>query len=218
MIVDDFGNLVWFNAIGNRELATDFRVQTYLGKPVLTWWQGRLIGGEGRGEGVIYDTAYRPVRRVRAGNGLIADLHEFELTPQGTALLLIYDAVQRDLRGVGGARKGVVVQAVVQEVDIATGLVLFEWHSLGNVGLSESHETVPEARRPVGLRARQLGRARRRRRLHRLRAPDQRGATGSRARAAGSCGAWAARGRTSSWGRARASASSTTRARSPTGR
>ena len=144
MIVDDFGNLVWFNAIGNRELATDFRVQSYLGKPVLTWWQGRLIGGEGRGEGVIYDTAYRPVRRVRAGNGLIADLHEFELTPQGTALLLIYDAVKRDLRAVGGARKGVVVQAVVQEVDIATGLVVFEWHSLGNVGLSESHEAVPK--------------------------------------------------------------------------
>ena len=106
MIVDDFGNLVWFNAIGNRELATDFRVQSYLGKPVLTWWQGRLIGGEGRGEGVIYDTAYRPVRRVRAGNGLTADLHEFELTPQGTALLLIYDAVKRDLRAVGGARNG----------------------------------------------------------------------------------------------------------------
>ena len=48
---------MWFNAIGNRELATDFRVQSYLGKPVLTWWQGRLIGGDGRGEGVIYDTA-----------------------------------------------------------------------------------------------------------------------------------------------------------------
>jgi hypothetical protein len=36
------------------------------------------------------------------------------------------------------------VQAVVQEIDIATGLVLFEWHSLGNIGLSESHEPVPE--------------------------------------------------------------------------
>ena len=145
MIVDDSGALVWFNAIGNRELATDFRVQTYLGQPVLTWWQGRLLGGEGHGEGVIYDSAYRPVRRVRAGNGFTADLHEFELTPQGTALLLIYDAVKRDLRGVGGVRDGVVVQAVVQEVDIATGLVLFEWHSLGNVGLSESHERVPRS-------------------------------------------------------------------------
>ena len=103
-----------------------------------------MIGGEGRGEGVIYDTSYRPLRRVRAGNGMSADLHEFELTPQGTALLLIYDAVRRDLRHVGGSRRGVVVQAVVQEIDIATGLVLFEWHSLGNVGLSESHEKVPK--------------------------------------------------------------------------
>jgi hypothetical protein len=144
MIVDDFGNLVWFNALGNRELATDFRVQTYQGKPVLTWWQGRLIGGEGRGEGVIYDSAYQPVRRVRAGNGMAADLHEFEITPQGTALLLVYDAIKRDLRSVGGSRNGVVVQAVVQEVDIATGLVLFEWHSLDDVALSESHEKVPK--------------------------------------------------------------------------
>ena len=141
MIVDDFGRLVWFNAVGNRELATDFRVQSYLGKPVLTWWQGRLSGGHGRGEGVIYDTRYRPVRRVRAGNGFRADEHEFELTPRGTALLVIYDAVRRDLSSVGA--KGYPIQAVVQEIDIATGLVLFEWHSLGNIGLSESHAPKP---------------------------------------------------------------------------
>jgi hypothetical protein len=141
MIVDDFGRLVWFNAIGNRELATDFRVQSYLGRPVLTWWQGRLAGGHGRGEGVIYDTSYRPVRRVRAGNGFAADEHEFEITPQGTALLIIYDAVRRDISSAGA--RGYPIQAVLQEVDIATGLVLFEWHSLGNIGLSESHGRKP---------------------------------------------------------------------------
>ena len=31
----------------------------------------------------------------------------------------------------------------MQEIDIATGLVLFEWHSLGNIGLSESHAPGP---------------------------------------------------------------------------
>ncbi len=143
MIVDDFGRLVWFNAIGNRELATDFRVQSYLGRPVLTWWQGRLAGGHGRGEGVIYDTRYRPVRRVRAGNGFSADEHEFEITPQGTALLIVYDAVRRDLSGAGA--KGYPIQAVVQEIDIPTGLVLFEWHSLGNIGLGESHAAKPHS-------------------------------------------------------------------------
>ena len=40
MIVDDLGRLIWFRADPNREEATDFRVQAYDGRPVLTWWQG----------------------------------------------------------------------------------------------------------------------------------------------------------------------------------
>ena len=138
MIVDDLGRVVWFRAMRGRETATDVRVQSYRGEPVLTWWQGRLVGGEGRGEGVIYNDQYRPVRRVRMGNGLDADLHEFELTPRGTALLIAYDAVRRP--------EGRVVQAVVQEVDIETGLVLFEWHSVGKIALSETFTRAPGGR------------------------------------------------------------------------
>ena len=143
MILDDAGHVVWFKPAGNREEATDFRVQTYQGKPVLTWWQGRLVGGEGRGEGVIYDKHYRPIRRVRAGNGFSEDLHEFALTPQGTALLISYDRVKMDLRRYGGSRDGTVVDGVVQEVDIATGLVVFEWHSLDNVSPRDSTLRAP---------------------------------------------------------------------------
>jgi hypothetical protein len=144
MILDGAGHVVWFKPAGNREEVTDFRVQTYQGRPVLTWWQGRLVGGEGRGEGVIYDEHYRPVRRVRAGNGFSADLHEFQLTPQGTALLLSYDRVKRDLRAYGGSRDGTVVDGVVQEVDVATGLVLFEWHSVDHVPLDDSTAAAPK--------------------------------------------------------------------------
>ena len=146
MILDDAGHVVWFKPAGNRDEATDFRVQTYQGRPVLTWWQGRLVGGDGAGEGVIYDEHYRPVRRVRAGNGFSADLHEFELTPQGSALLIGYDRVKMDLRPYGGSRDGKVVDGVVQEVDVATGLVLFEWHSVGNVSLRDSTTPVPKGR------------------------------------------------------------------------
>ena len=144
MILDDAGHVVWFKPAGNREEATDFRVQQYQGKPVLTWWQGRLLGGEGRGEGVIYDQHYKPVQRVRAGNGYQADLHEFTITPHGTALLAIYDAVRADLSSVGGPRDGTVVEGIVQEIDIKTGLVMFEWHSYGNVALAESYEPPPK--------------------------------------------------------------------------
>jgi hypothetical protein len=111
--------------------AFDFRSQRYLGRPVLSWWQGRVFfPGEGAGEGLIFDSAYRLVARVRAGNGYRADLHELELTPAGTALILAYQPVSWHGRP--------VLDGVVQEVDVRTGLVEFEWHSLDHVDTAES--------------------------------------------------------------------------------
>src|SRR5262249_53432445 len=97
MIVDGGGHLVWFKPAPTGDIATNLQVQSYGGQPVLTWWQGGLIVGDGRGEGEIYDTAYRPVATVHAGNGYEMDLHEFELTPRGTALVLAYNRVPRNL-------------------------------------------------------------------------------------------------------------------------
>ena len=131
MIVDDRGELVWFRAVTGGKVAMDVRTQTYRGEPVLTWWEGRLFGGGGRGVGMILDERYRTVKRVRMGNGFQADSHEFTITPQGTALLNAWDAVNRP--------EGRVLQSVVQEVDIETGLVLFEWHSAGHIATSETY-------------------------------------------------------------------------------
>ncbi|MGH2978344.1 MAG: arylsulfotransferase family protein [Solirubrobacterales bacterium] len=146
MIVDSRGELVWFQPL-RRRTAMDFRVQSYRGEPVLTWWQGRFVRGWGQGEYVIADGSYRPVARVKAGNGLRGDHHDFTITPQGTALLTIYDAVRRNLSSVGGARRGTVMDGVLQEVDIETGRVLFEWRSLDRVGIAESYKSVPKRSR-----------------------------------------------------------------------
>ena len=48
------------------KVAADFRVQTYQGKPVLTWWEGQLFVGDGDGVGQIYDSSYKP-HRARCG-------------------------------------------------------------------------------------------------------------------------------------------------------
>jgi hypothetical protein len=138
-IYDGNGSLVWFRPSPSHVSAFDFRVQRYEGRPVLTWWQGRAIfPGEGLGAGMIYDTSYRPVAVVRAGNGYVADLHEFELTPQGTALVLAYRPVLWNLSRAHGSRQGVALDNVVQEIDVKTGLVEREWHSLGHVGVETS--------------------------------------------------------------------------------
>lgn len=140
MILEPDGGLVWFKALPKYTSATNLRVQEFAGKPVLTWWQGDIsIHGFGQGEDVILDDAYAPLAHVRAGNGLRADLHEFQLTPQGTALITAYDPIHCDLASVGGPADGAVTDGIFQEIDVRTGLVMFQWTSLDHVALAESY-------------------------------------------------------------------------------
>ena len=91
MIVGPYGGLIWFQPVPKGDSATDFRVQTYRGKPVLTWWQGRSATPEpapARTRSMTRATGR--VATVKAGNGLSSDLHEFEITPQDTALVTGY--------------------------------------------------------------------------------------------------------------------------------
>ena len=139
MIMDDEGRLVWFS---RDRYAADFKVQSYRGEPVLTWWQGGVVAGHGVGEYVIFDDSYREVARVRAGNGYKGDLHEFSITPQDTALLTIYNEARADLSPIGGQSDGLVWEGIAQELDLETGEVLFEWHSLDHVGVGESYRQL----------------------------------------------------------------------------
>ena len=97
VIVASDGEPLWENPIADR-VTTNFRVQSYRGSPVLTWWEGIIELGHGVGEYVIADSSYRTVRRVQAGRGLHGDLHEFLITPRGTALLTSYVVRRADLR------------------------------------------------------------------------------------------------------------------------
>ena len=137
MILDDAGHIVWFHPVPAHMAATLFRVQHYRGEPVLTWWQGRTRYGHGRGEDVILDRHYRRIAVVRAGDGLIADHHVFELTPRGTAYLSAYVRRRTDLRAVGGPRDGEIFDSVVQEVDVASGRVVWQWRASDHVPVSE---------------------------------------------------------------------------------
>jgi hypothetical protein len=141
VIVDNDGQPIWENPLAGK-VTTNFRVQSYRGEPVLTWWEGLIEYGHGVGEYVIADSSYRTVRRVQAARGLRGDLHEFVITPRGTALLTSYVITGADLSSVGGSRKGTIQDAIFQEIDLATGDVLLEWHSLDHVPLEESYAPV----------------------------------------------------------------------------
>jgi hypothetical protein len=144
MIVDQSGNLIWFHSLPANDASSNFRVQQYQGKPVLTWWQGRILKlGFGQGEDEIYNASYQPVAHVFAGNGYRADLHEFLLTPQGTAWIDAFDPVELNLTSMGGLAHEFVNDSVVQEIDVKTGLVMWEWHALGHIPLHDSYVPIP---------------------------------------------------------------------------
>jgi hypothetical protein len=149
MILDSRGRLVWFRRL-RRGPATNLEVQRYRGHEVLTWWQG-VFSGQGRavaGQDMVLNSSYRTVAVLHAGHGYVADPHEFQITPQGTALIDAWVPVRADLSRVGGPSRGTVLDCVVQELSIPSGRVLWEWHSLGHVPLSASYAGRPAGSSP----------------------------------------------------------------------
>jgi hypothetical protein len=143
MIIDAAGRLVWFQPAATGDEATNLQVAQYEGRPVLVFWQGHVDLGVGFGRDEIYDSSYRRIGSISAGNGYSADLHDIQITPQGSAYITVYTLARADLSSVGGSRNGALQDAVLQEVDIKTGLVMFEWHAYGHVALSDSYVNPP---------------------------------------------------------------------------
>jgi hypothetical protein len=140
------GGLLWFYPLPNQQAAFNTQVQKYNGSQVLTFWQGYSGGGYGNGYDVIMDHHYRTVTTVHAGNGYQADLHEFYITPQGNAFITAFAAVPNvDLSSVGGSRTGTLLDSIIQEINIKTGQVLWEWHAYGHVHLNETYEGKPRS-------------------------------------------------------------------------
>ncbi|HEV2944883.1 MAG TPA: arylsulfotransferase family protein [Solirubrobacteraceae bacterium] len=140
MIFDEAGNVVWFDPLPSGTEASNLQVQQLDGKPVLSWWQGYIPPqGFGQGEEVIVNSAYQQIGRIHGGNGLKADLHDFHISSQGTAVMTVFDPIDCDLSAMGGPRGGAVTDSIFQEIDLRTGLVRREWHSLDHVPLSDSY-------------------------------------------------------------------------------
>src|SRR5262249_45160021 len=146
------GRLVWFGVLAPGLTAENLSVQPYEGQRDLTFWQGTVLAmGFGQGEDVVMDRNYQTVATIQASNGYQADLHDFQIVPGHVAYLTVYNLIRCDLSSVGGVRNGAVVDTAVQAVDMKTGLVRWEWHSLDHVGIEESHVPVPTVASPWDL-------------------------------------------------------------------
>ncbi len=138
MIISLTGEVIWFMPRPSTSvLPFNFRVQTYQGKSVLTWFEGALdkVGYATSGNYFIYDSSYNQLTTVEA-SGYQSDLHEFLLTSEGTALVTAYQP------GVTGPNGGTIVVGHAQEIDVATGGLVFDWACYPAVSPSESYVSM----------------------------------------------------------------------------
>ncbi len=154
LIMDSEGNPIWFRALASPNLMnTDFRVQTYKGKNVLTFWQGTLAtppaytnvpGGSSEPGSCYYilNDRYKVIKTVSAKRGFTSDIHEFLITPKNTALLLSTQVVPMDLTPYGGPANGYVQDFAIQEIDLETNELLFFWDALEHISLFDSYESA----------------------------------------------------------------------------
>lgn len=89
------------------------------------------------------NASYDIVHKVTAANDKFADLHELIITPDGTALMIVFEVVPADVRSLGRKFNDVWNQAIwdclVQEVHIATGELRFEWRASEHLNISRTY-------------------------------------------------------------------------------
>ncbi len=92
---------------------------------------------------VMVDSNYNLVKKYQMGNGYRTDEHEFLVYPDGTALLMAYDAQILDMSVIvtGGNTEAIVTGLVIQELD-ADDNVVFEWRSWDHIEITEAVQQV----------------------------------------------------------------------------
>lgn len=95
----------------------------------------------------MLDSSYDIVKVVQAIGPVEGDLHEFEITEAGTALLTVYTKRQVGLRKLGmwHSNQGWIFDSVFQEIDLETGDLIFEWSALEHFGPAQGSHVHPLA-------------------------------------------------------------------------
>ncbi len=157
LILDNEGNPIWFRPLSSPNLMnTDFRMQTFNGKPVLTFWQGTLAtppaytnapGGSSEPGSCYYilDNTYAVIKTVSAQEGLLQTFMNFFLLRIIPHYFFPPNAVPMDLTPYGGPKDGYVQDFAIQEIDLHTNKLVFFWDALQHIPLTDSYEPASNA-------------------------------------------------------------------------
>ena len=144
MILDNKLQPVWFSPVPEKVVAGNLSLQQYEGKPALAWWQGLITntGETESGEDIVVNQHYQPVARLKGRNGWKLTLHEILIEGQHAWVTANKD-IPSNLSSYGGTYNGTLVDSAVQEYDLKTGKLLYNWDALKHIPLGDSEATLP---------------------------------------------------------------------------
>ncbi|MEO3750362.1 arylsulfotransferase family protein [Streptomyces sp. B6B3] len=141
IIYDENGEVVWYDDAGPDHGYFDMEPITYQGEEALMVWEGKagvVPGEKPETRYVILDSSYQEVASFEV-QGYPTDSHDIEFSADGSKVLLMsYMPVQYDLSEYGGPTDARLVNGVIQEQDLETGEVTFEWNALDSIPISET--------------------------------------------------------------------------------
>ncbi|KAK8196091.1 hypothetical protein M8818_007243 [Zalaria obscura] len=131
-------SLVWANSSYGQTFG--IRVQEYKNENYITFWSGKPQSqGYGRGYYIMLDSSYNIAYNLTAKNvSVLGDMHEFQLTDAGTALITVYEPMSYNLTSYG-IEDGWIVTSIFQEIDIATNDLIFSWSSIDYFNTTTSY-------------------------------------------------------------------------------
>lgn len=151
-IFQDNGTLVWWHGT-NSAKDHDMTVVRYRGQSYIALWTGRPVpdGSYGSGSVTLYDKHYHVAGHISIGRAYGArgvDLHEFQITPNGDALVGSYTPFRWKVGRHFETVLGYLVEkwSLTQDASgIHTHRLLFAWNAVNDVRLSDSHVPDPGA-------------------------------------------------------------------------
>ncbi|CAD0094070.1 unnamed protein product [Aureobasidium vineae] len=116
------------------------RVQEFNNSDYITFWRGTVKGaGYGSGSFIMLDHNYNVAYNLTTKNLTVGgDIHETELTDDGTALMTAYEPIQYDLTAYD-IENGWLADSLFEEVDIATNDLIFSWRASEHIALNASY-------------------------------------------------------------------------------
>ena len=137
MILDNEGNPQFYSkelSAGNLQLTGQFASAFPLGpKHQYIWY--------------IKDRTFSIIDSFQMGNGYIADNHDFQLLPNGHAIMLAYDTQPIDMSKLveGGQPDAMVTGSIIQELDLNRNVV-YQWRCWDHIPITDSYKDLTKRR------------------------------------------------------------------------